>query len=165
MQMALCSFLSLTGPSLWPQAVIKAVISSYSLKESARLWEGLREGWGGREGGRKRGRTAGCRRRDGTILFLKMCRVVEPAFWGKKRQCFHNCCIPPSLPYAAVQIHYNSIFYESPNAFQFSLPVGLLIKKAGRKIAITSDSRVQIEVTLQSNFHILCGTRKNLWRT
>lgn len=88
MQMALCSFLSLTGPSLWPQAVIKAVISSYSLKESARLWEGLREGWGGREGGRKRGRTAGCRRRDGTILFLKKCRVVEPAFWGKRGNVF-----------------------------------------------------------------------------
>lgn len=51
MQMALCSFLSLTGPSLWPQAVIKAVISSYSLKERARPWEGFREGWRGREGG------------------------------------------------------------------------------------------------------------------
>lgn len=51
--MALCSFLSLTGPSPWPQAVIKAVISSYSLKERGRPWEGFREGWRGREGGRE----------------------------------------------------------------------------------------------------------------
>lgn len=49
MQMALCSFLSLTGPSPWPQAVIKAVISSYSLKERAGPWEGFREGWSGEE--------------------------------------------------------------------------------------------------------------------
>lgn len=53
MQMALCSFLSLTGPSPWLQAVIKAVISSYSLKECAGPWEGFREGWKGREGGRE----------------------------------------------------------------------------------------------------------------
>lgn len=55
MQMALCSFLSLTGPLLWPQAVIKAVISSYSLKKSAGPWEGFIEGWRGRGGGRLEG--------------------------------------------------------------------------------------------------------------
>lgn len=44
MQMALCSFLSLTDPSPWPQAVIKAVISSYSLKECAGPLEGGRKG-------------------------------------------------------------------------------------------------------------------------
>lgn len=53
MQMALCSFLSLTGPSPWPQAVIKAVISSYSLKERTRPWEGFGEGWRGRKRGRE----------------------------------------------------------------------------------------------------------------
>lgn len=47
MQMALCSFLSLTDPSPWPQAVIKAVISSYSLKEYAGPLEG------GKKGGRE----------------------------------------------------------------------------------------------------------------
>lgn len=53
MQMALCSFLSLTGPSLWPQAVIKAVISSYSLKERAGPWERFKEEE--REGGQEEG--------------------------------------------------------------------------------------------------------------
>ena len=58
MQMALCSFLSLTGPSPWPQAVIKAVISSYSLKERAGPGEGFREGWRGK------GKVGGRREKD-----------------------------------------------------------------------------------------------------
>lgn len=65
MQMALCSFLSLTGPSPWPQAVIKAVISSYSLKESAGPWEGFGEGWRGRERGREGGGKQGHRQEKG----------------------------------------------------------------------------------------------------
>lgn len=49
-------FLSLTGPSPWLQAVIKAVISSYSLKESAGPWEGFREGKQGGGGTKERGK-------------------------------------------------------------------------------------------------------------
>ncbi len=70
MQMALCSFLSLTGPSPWPQAVIKAVISSYSLKERAGPWEGFRESWRGREGGREGGRKGDGLKKEEWGLFL-----------------------------------------------------------------------------------------------
>lgn len=143
MQMALCSFLSLTGPSPWPQAVIKAVISSYSLKESARPWEGFRE-----ESERARwegGRQTRKRRMNGDIS-------TETTFPTKSTGLYSVFIIvvfPPSLTptekESVVRIYYNRIFYDSPNAALVWLPVGLLMKKQ----AVTSDSRVQIEVTLQ----------------
>lgn len=101
MQMALCSFLSLTGPSPWPQAVIKAVISSYSLKERAGPGEGFREGWrgkgrvGGEEGVRLK------KEEEWGIFFPAEVLSIETTFLKKKKkrpmQCFHNCCIPRSL--------------------------------------------------------------------
>lgn len=98
MQIALCSFLSLTGPSPWPQAVIKAVISSYSLKERAGPCEGFTEGWsvrvraGGREGGRQ------TKEEGGMGHFLPNEVMSSETTFLKKTprpmQCFYNCYFP-----------------------------------------------------------------------